>query len=133
MTDASGRPEVLVRRYPDGPDIAVSREGGVEPAWGARGAEIYFRDLAATRMMVATFRPGDPPTVGAPRVLFTGRYPKCYVWCRAFDVSPDGQRFVMLKGLEGVTETGYWPGGNEIRIVPHWDREVEAKMRAAKK
>jgi Tol biopolymer transport system component len=131
MTDASGRPEVMVRRYPDGAAVPVSREGGVEPVWDPGGRELYFRDRGGTSVMSASFQPGDPPLVGAPRVLFTGRYATCSIWCRNFDVSPDGRRFVMERVLEGVTETGYWPSGNEIRIVPHWDRELEAKMRAA--
>jgi hypothetical protein len=48
-------------------------------------------------------------------------------------VSPDGRRLVMTKNFEGVTETGYWPAGNEIRIVPHWDRELKTKMAAARR
>jgi len=131
MTDASGRPEVMVRRYPDGPDVPVSREGGVEPAWSGDGREIYFRDVGATSMMVASFEPGDIPLVGAPRVLFAGRFLKCYIWCRSYDVSPDGRWFVVESPVEGFTETGYWPSGSEIRIVTHWDREVEQRMKAA--
>jgi serine/threonine-protein kinase len=131
MTDASGRPEVMVRRYPDGPSVPVSRDGGMEPVWNRDGRELYFRDLGGTSVLVAGFKPGEPPVVGAPRVLFTGRYQICATWCRSFDVSPDGRRFVMVKNFEGLTETGYWPSGSEIRIVPHWDRELDAKMRAA--
>jgi Tol biopolymer transport system component len=132
-TDASGRFQVMVRRYPDGPDVPVSRDGGVEPAWSPDGREIYFRDLAGTRMMVVSFQPGDPPQVGAPRVLFKGRYQNCAIWCRSYDVSPDGRRFVMVKLYEGFTDTGYWPDGGEIRIVPHWDRELRVRMRTAKR
>jgi len=131
MTDASGRPEVMVRRYPDGPSVPVSRDGGVEPVWGPGGRELYFRDLGGTRVMMAGFQPGEPPVVGAPRVLFTGRYAICNPWCRSFDISPDGRRFVMVKNFEGMTDAGYWLSGSEIRIVPHWDRELDAKMRAA--
>jgi len=133
MSDASGRFEVLVRRYPDGPDVPVSHEGGVEPAWGPGGREIYFRDVTGTKMMVASFQPGERPLVGEPRVLFTGHYATCYIWCRSYDVSPDGRTFVMTKLFEGSTDSGYWPGGSEIRIVPHFEREVAAKVRAAQR
>ncbi len=133
MTDASGRYQVMVRRYPDGPDVPVSREGGREPAWSPDGREIYFRDLAGTSMMVASFAPGNPPQAGTPRILFTGQYSPCFIWCRSYDVSPDGRRFVMTKPPQGFTATGYWPGGDEIRIVPHWDRELRERMRTSKR
>jgi eukaryotic-like serine/threonine-protein kinase len=131
MTDASGRPEVMVRRYPDGPGVPVSREGGVEPVWGPGARELYFRDLSGRSVLAARFQPGDPPSAGAPQVLFSGGFQNCYIWCRAYDVSPDGRRFAMMKNFEGATDTGYWRSGSEIRIVPHWDRELAAKMQAA--
>ncbi len=131
VTDATGRPEVLVRRFPDGPDVPVTRDGGAEPVWSPNGREIYFRDLAATAVMVASFAPGDPPIIGVPRTLFTGRFRRCSIWCRGFDVSPDGQRFAMMDDWDRMVEPGYWPAGAEIRIVPHWDRELRAKMREA--
>jgi len=131
VTDATGRLEVMVRRYPDGSDVAVSREGGVEPVWSPDGRELYFRDLAGTKVMAATFHPGSPPMVDEPRVLFTGRYGRCYAWCRNYDVSPDGQRFAMVRAWDRFTPTGYWPLGTEIRIVPLWNREVRREVDAA--
>ena len=133
MTDASGRFQVMVRRYPDGPDVPVSREGGREPAWSPDGREIFFRNLVGpSSMMAASFTPDDPPQVGTPRVLFTGRYSYCFIWCRNYDVSPDGRRFVMVKPPEGYTATGYWPGGSEIRIVPHFDRALRSRMQSTR-
>jgi hypothetical protein len=131
-TDASGQLEVMVRRYPDGPDVPVSRDGGAEPAWGPGGRELYFRDLAGTEVMVAAFHPGERPVVDQPTVLFKGRYWRCWVWCRGYDVSPDGRRFVMQKTSDRFKQLGYWPSGSEIRIVPHWDRELERKLRESR-
>jgi serine/threonine protein kinase len=105
------------------------------------GPERFLREITITAQLnhprilplLASFAPGDPPTVGVPRVLFSGRYVRCSVSCRAYDVSPDGRRFVMEQ-IEGRFEGSewYWPAGNEIRVVPHWDREVEAKVGAAR-
>jgi hypothetical protein len=131
-TDVSGRSEVMVRRYPDGPPVPVSRDGGAEPVWAKRGGELYFRDPSGATVMAASFEPGDPPIVGQPHVLFSGRFLRCAVYCRAYDVSPDGRRFVMeqfVVRFEG--KESYWPAGSEIRVVPHWDREVAAKLDAA--
>jgi len=124
---------VMVRRYPDGSDVQVSRSGGAEPVWGPGGRELYYRDLAGTQVLTVAFHPGDPPLVDSARVLFTGRYGRCFAWCRNFDISPDGSRFVMQKAWDRVTLTGYWPMGTEIRIVPHWDRLLRQKFEAARR
>jgi len=133
VSDLSGRLEVMVRRYPDGSDVQVSRSGGAEPVWGPGGRELYYRDLAGTQVLTVAFHPGDPPLVDSARVLFTGRYGRCFAWCRNFDISPDGSRFVMQKAWDRVTLTGYWPMGTEIRIVPHWDRLLRQKFEAARR
>ena len=82
--------------------------------------------------MVAAFHPGERPVVDQPTVLFKGRYWRCWVWCRGYDVSPDGRRFVMQRTSDRFKQLGYWPSGSEIRIVPHWDRELERKLRESR-
>jgi len=133
VSDATGRSEVMVRRYPDGPDVRASKDGGVEPVWDRSGRELYFRDLRANGVEVVTFEPSDPPTIGTPRTLFTGRFVNCESWCRNYDVSPDGRRFVMVGWPDPRADTaaGRTAGSTEIRIVPHWDRELRAQLRAA--
>jgi hypothetical protein len=76
----------------------MSRDGGREPAWGKGGREIYFRNGDAM-MMVPVSPNGSSLVLGKPEPLFTGRFvtatnPSGDRW---YDVTPDGQRFLMLK------------------------------------
>ena len=49
----TGRPEVWVKRYPDGVPVRVSGDGGVEPLWSADGRELfYLRDDAMMAVAV---------------------------------------------------------------------------------
>jgi hypothetical protein len=42
-------------------------------------------------------------------------------WGRSYDVSPDGQRFLMIKdsGADGTVASG------SIVVVQHWDQELK--------
>ncbi len=57
-----------------------------------------------------TFTPGNPV------VLFTGRYIMGGAVVN-YDISPDGQRFLMIKGDEGQ------PG--QINVVQNWFEELK--------
>jgi Tol biopolymer transport system component len=132
VSDASGRPEVMVRRYPDGADTQVSREGAWEPMWGPGGREILFRDMSGAHVFAAPFLGGDPARVEPPKLLFTGAFTAGSTWGRSVDVSPDGRRFVVPKrpaDLVGVP--GYAPLGTEIRVVPGFADDVRRRLRSA--
>jgi hypothetical protein len=55
-------------------------------------------------MMSVDVRPGSTLTVGQPRVLFAGRFGLSdgSYWS-SYDVSPDGQKFLMLETDETST------------------------------
>ena len=58
-----------------------------------------------------------------PRVLFEGRYEVSFLvpGMRFYDVSPDGQRFLMVKG-----DTEAAP--RQLRLVVNWFEELKAKV-----
>lgn len=101
-----GRDEqIYVQPYPGpGGRMVVSPGGGVEPVWSPTGGEIFFRSADGTRMMSVDVRPGSTLTVGQPRVLFAGRFGLSdgSYWS-SYDVSPDGQKFLMLETDETST------------------------------
>ena len=95
----------------------ISTEGGVEPVWSANGSELFYRHgdqvLAVDVVTNSTFE------YGKPRRLFDGRYALGDVKddTRAYDVAPDGQRFLMLK-----PETE--PSTGDLKVVVNWYAEL---------
>ena len=99
VSDESGRNEVYVRPYSgDGQRTAISTNGGIEPLWSRTGEELFFRngrDVLTVRMKAA---PGSTALV--PRVVISGDYP-FGPQVANYDVSPDGKRFLMMRGRQG--------------------------------
>jgi Tol biopolymer transport system component len=119
--DGSGHREVFVQPYPGpGGKWQVSTDGGNEPLWNPNGRELFYRN--GDRMMAVdiTTQPGF--AAGKPRQLFKGSYLTAYAgWVRPnYDVSPDGQRFLMLKpdDPEQVPLT-------QINVVLNWSEELK--------
>ncbi len=115
-SDESGRVEVYVQSFPD-PTVGrrqVSSGGGSEPLWTRGGRELVFR--RGDSVMAVTVEPATG-SVGTPANLFAGRYDSTPEWSapRSYDVTPDGQRFLLLKWPEAdvrrhvVVTTGWWP------------------------
>ncbi len=115
-SDESGRVEVYVQSYPDPTQARrqVSTGGGSEPIWTRGGRELVFR--RGDSVMVAAMDPGTG-TVGTPAVLFAGRFDADPGWAqtRSYDVTPDGERFLLLRRPEGAARPrvhvtiGWWP------------------------
>jgi len=58
--------------------------------------------------------------VGAPMKLFTGHYLSAGTSGRTYDVSPDGQQFLMIKSAG--TDGSLAPS---LIVVQHWDEELK--------
>ena len=118
QSDESRRFEIYVRSFPKVEDAKwpISSDGGMSPVWGPNGRELFYRSLDDA-MMVVTIQIEPSFSAGSPRVLFTGRYHTDVF--RNYDISPDGQRFLMIKA-EQAEETR-----TELIIVQNWFRELE--------
>ena len=70
----------------------ISATGGMLPRWNHDGREILYLDLLNRITSVAIEHTGEDVTIGQTKALFaiTPR-----LQARAFDVSPDGQRFLV--------------------------------------
>jgi hypothetical protein len=94
----SGRSEVYVRAFPDvhnGP-WQISTAGGSRPTWRRDGRELFFLD-AENAMTAVRVDTSGPTFVSEPPVrLFETGYLEPNP-ARHYDVSPDGQRFLMIK------------------------------------
>jgi serine/threonine-protein kinase len=111
-------PQVFVRRLSDGTRFQVSTDGGGEPLWAPTGRELYFR--AGTRMMVVDLTVTADVRIGKPRTLFEGDY---LGWGSGdFDVTADGQRFVMVRPANPETTA------KTLSVRLNWLEELKARV-----
>jgi serine/threonine-protein kinase len=117
QSDASGRPEIYVQPFPGpGTRYLVSTNGGKEPVWSHDGRELFYRE--STAVMAVSVESGDSFRAGAPNLLFDGPYQADAVGHASYDVSPDGQRFLMIRNPDvGLTE---------LRVVLNFAEELKA-------
>ena len=95
-SNASGRQEIYVRPYPivQGTERRVSEGGGAGPVWAPDGSALYYR--GAKSLMVASTPLGPGFVPGRPRALFSTERFRFSGNASAFDIHPDGKRFVMV-------------------------------------
>jgi serine/threonine-protein kinase len=119
--DESGRREIYVQPYPGlGGKFQISTGGGNEPQWSRDGRELFYR--SGNKMIAVAIATEGGFVAGKPRQLFEGNYITTLAgWVRAnYDVSPDGQRFLMLKRVDQGRER---PA--QINVVLNWSEELK--------
>jgi serine/threonine-protein kinase len=111
VSDISGRDEVYVRPFPSVEDDRwqVSSNGGLEPLWAHNGHELFYREPVRSSMavhsgpmMVATYTTDPSFRIEGREPLFdAGEYLIAQgdgvPYSRAYDVTSDDQRFVMIR------------------------------------
>ena len=98
VSNNTGREEVYVRPFPDAGSglVQVSTDGGLEPVFAHNGRELFYRNGA--NELVAIQVTGDPTfAAGQQEVLFSMADYQPSNGYPMYDVSPDDQRFVMLR------------------------------------
>jgi eukaryotic-like serine/threonine-protein kinase len=104
QSNESGQPEVYVRPYPnvDGGRWQISTKRGSRPAWSRNGRELFFLDGTDRLSVVSIAVNGSTLVPGVPRRLLDTAYYLGFTsrgaYLRGYDVSLDGQRFLMIKG-----------------------------------
>ena len=127
VSDESGHFEVYVQPYPGpGGKWQISTEGGMEPVWNSNGRELFYR--SGDKMMAVDIATQSGFTVGKPRMLFEGRYLPTPATFPNYDVSPDGQRFLMLKPFDQAQAAP-----TQVNVVLNWFEELKQKVPTGKK
>ncbi len=107
-SDRSGAYELWVQPFPtvDAGRWQVSTAGGVQPLWARNGRELFY--VAPDGALMAVQWRGSPESAGAPTRLIEGRYSRGVggTTVRQYDVSADGQRFLMMKEEARDTDAG---------------------------
>ena len=115
MSNKSGRNEVYATRFPTREnDNLISIAGGMHPRWSHDGKEIYY--IASDGMLMATTVNGGGSqfVVGATQPLFRIRPRTLRLDAYPYDVTANGQRFLVNTFLEEVMPpislVVNWPG-----------------------
>jgi serine/threonine-protein kinase len=123
QSNESGRNEISVRPFPsvDAGHWTISIDGGTRPLWARNGTELFYLSGtgAMTRVPIDT---GPTFSAGTPMRLFDTRYYTGDTG-RTYDVSADGQRFLMIKAA-GAEQTP------TMVVVVNWSEELKAKLLA---
>ena len=123
VSDESGRYEIYVRPYPGpGDKVQVSTEGGEHPAWSRDGKELFYRTRQKWMSASVTLEPTF--TAETPRLLFEG--PSLITGAQSYDVSADGQRFLVFERVEPDTAPV-----THLNIVLNWFEELRRKSSPA--
>jgi serine/threonine-protein kinase len=127
ISDESGGYEIYVQPYPGpGGKWQISTEGGTEPVWNPNGRELFYR--SGDKMMAVDIATQPSFAAGKPRRLFEGQYQQTSATAPYYDVSPDGQRFLMLKPTEQAQAAP-----TQINVVLNWFEELKQKVPTGKK
>jgi serine/threonine-protein kinase len=127
----SGRYEIYVRPFPDvtGGVWQVSTDGGTRPLWARNGHELFY--LMETGALMRVGVKGEAEWAAtAPAKLFEGHYgAAAYHYGRTYDVSPDGRRFLMIKGGAGGLNA---PPASMV-VVLDWFEELKRRVSAGQR
>jgi serine/threonine-protein kinase len=123
QSNESGQYEVYVRPFPnvDSGHWQISTSGGTAPVWARSGRELFYRD--GTHAVTAVPIVGPNFSAGIPIKLFDGRY--FAATGRTYDVSPDGQRFLMIKDNAAGDQTSTLAS---MVVVFNWVEELKARV-----
>jgi len=125
-SNESGRNEIYVQPYPGpGGKWQISTDGGMDVRWTANGRELTYRN--GNKMMATDIATQPAFSAGKPRMLFEGPYVPSSQLASFYDVSGDGQRFLMLKPTEQAQAT------TQIVVVQNWFEELKQKVPTGRK
>ncbi|MDA2934175.1 hypothetical protein MYX82_07510 [Acidobacteria bacterium AH-259-D05] len=119
VSDESSRNEIYVRPFPKVEEgkWQISTEGGVEIRWAANGRELFYRNESGEQMMVVDITTEPTFRAGTPRLLFEGSYQRSAGGAAFYDVTSDGQQFLMIQAQQ-LEET-------QINVVLNWFEELK--------
>jgi serine/threonine-protein kinase len=127
VSDRLGEPfntEVYVQSFPErGPRWQISHGGGFAPTWSPDGKELFFEKGSfrgeTHKMMVVNWVTEPEVLPSQPRILFEGDYKASLEYGRNYDISRNGQRFLMLKPS---TESNK---ATQLNVAINWFEELK--------
>jgi Tol biopolymer transport system component len=105
VSSESGQREVYVQPLPGGSKRQVSIGGGQMPVWNRQGTELFYAARDGLLMSVAMRLSAGRAEIGEPQPLFMlqlGVSGEILFARHPYDVSPDGQRFLVIRRAPGT-------------------------------
>ena len=124
VSNETGDIQVYVTPYPKADVkwlISEEGEGGGQPVWSPDGSELFYR--SGDTMMVVSVQTEPTFSASRPRVLFEGSYVSHSnpPGLQYYDISPDGERFLMLQEVTGQAQ-------NQIYVIQNWFEELKRRV-----
>ena len=120
-----GRSQIVVRPFPQVEDgwWQVSTTGGARPRWARNGRELFYLDEANRLTAVQVQTSGRAFVHGSPTTVLETTYAGPFENAHPYDVSADGQRFLMIKqdATAAAAQTG-------LTVVLNWFEELKTKV-----
>jgi len=98
----------------------VSSEGGDQPLWARNGKQLFYRTLNTNQVWVVDVRTDGGFSTSKPRLLFEKPGYIVAGPIRTYDLSMDGQRFLMVKLNRGKPTPV-----TEMTLVQNWFEELK--------
>jgi serine/threonine-protein kinase len=123
----SGASDIYVRPYPDVDNAKwpISSGGGSRPAWSRDGRELFYLDRVGRLIAVPVQTNGPTFSAGKPAVMIDTPYFAQATGGRSYDVSPDGQRFLMIK--EPSTKDERATPASMV-VIDNWLEELKQRV-----
>ena len=121
----SGSVQVYVQPFPKtGAKHRITQRGGASPLWSPDGNELFYTHLDRLSgidiMTDAAFAFGNEQVLGMQGYLYLGGGIKPY------DITPDGQRFLMIFPQDGADSAA--SSTQRINIVLNWFEELKERV-----
>ncbi len=114
-SNESGQWAVYVQSFPaGGGKTKVSQDGGTQPRWGKNGKELFYVERDSLIAVAIDTTPSF--AIRNYTRLFSNEYLARPWPVPAYDVSADGQRFVLIEPVGGALPF-------TIRVVQNWYEE----------
>jgi Tol biopolymer transport system component len=124
VSDSNGNDQVFVRPFGSaGERVQISIDGGTEPVWADNGRELFYREPSTGWMMVANL--ATAPTInvnGRERLFDASSFMNSGGAWRAYDVTRDGQRFVMIRAPMAGSDAP------RITVIQNFLSEVDRRV-----
>ena len=110
----------------------VSTNGGARPLWAPDGRELFYLTNDGVMGVTVDMDAGPGFRHGTPELIFAGQYAGTstafVAQNRTYDISPDGQRFLMLKAGGAADADDPFAGLTQIHVVTNWFQELKARV-----